>query len=193
VNSAAKEEDDDDKEPARPVRHPRPQARQEDRRHRPGGPETEGIEFSKDGKRLIVTNEADNTVTVHDIASRKLVKTVDDVGAADLEVYRDGGTCTFKVDPHFVSVIDQVLGISAKTVDTGKSPYGVAFDRKGDSRSMAAAGQGTASSRCSMAGPSTRSARVADRRRGCWHFKLHPGTRNCSRSRLPARSPTRCS
>jgi hypothetical protein len=63
--------------------------------------------------------------------SRKLVEAVDDVGAADLEVYRDGGTCTFKVDPHFVSVIDQVLGISAKTVDTGKSPYGVAFDLQG--------------------------------------------------------------
>ncbi len=30
-----------------------------------GGPETEGIEFSKSGKEIIVTNEADNTITVH--------------------------------------------------------------------------------------------------------------------------------
>ena len=28
-----------------------------------GGPETEGLEFSADGKKLIVTNEADNTIT----------------------------------------------------------------------------------------------------------------------------------
>jgi len=41
-----------------------------------GGPETEGIEFSADGKEIIITNEADNTVTVHDIASGELVKTI---------------------------------------------------------------------------------------------------------------------
>ena len=39
------------------------------------GPETEGIEFSKDGKQIIVTNEADNTVTVHDFNSGDLIKT----------------------------------------------------------------------------------------------------------------------
>ena len=41
-----------------------------------GGPETEGIEFSPDGKTILVTNEADNTVTMHSIATGKLLKTV---------------------------------------------------------------------------------------------------------------------
>ena len=41
-----------------------------------GGPETEGIEFSADGNKLVITNEADNTVTVHNIASGELLKTI---------------------------------------------------------------------------------------------------------------------
>ena len=39
------------------------------------GPETEGIEFSKDGKQIIVTNEADNSITIHDYESGDLLKT----------------------------------------------------------------------------------------------------------------------
>ena len=42
-----------------------------------GGLETEGIEFSADGQHILVTNEEADTVTVHHIASGKLVKTID--------------------------------------------------------------------------------------------------------------------
>ncbi len=41
-----------------------------------GKPETEGLEFSKDGKRMIVANESDNSITVHDIQSGKLLRSV---------------------------------------------------------------------------------------------------------------------
>ena len=41
------------------------------------GPETEGIEFSDDGSNILVTNEADNTVTIHDFNSGEIIKTVD--------------------------------------------------------------------------------------------------------------------
>ena len=41
-----------------------------------GGPETEGIEFSLDGKQLVITNEADNTITVHSMKTGKLLKTI---------------------------------------------------------------------------------------------------------------------
>ena len=41
-----------------------------------GKPETEGLEFSKDGKKLIVTNESDNSITVHDVKSGKLLKSI---------------------------------------------------------------------------------------------------------------------
>ncbi|HEY8085132.1 MAG TPA: beta-propeller fold lactonase family protein, partial [Methylophilaceae bacterium] len=42
-----------------------------------GKPETEGLEFSKNGKQLLVTNESDNSISVYDIATGKLLKTVE--------------------------------------------------------------------------------------------------------------------
>jgi YVTN family beta-propeller protein len=41
------------------------------------GTETEGLEFSRDGKYLIVANEAQNTIGVYDAHSGTLVRTVD--------------------------------------------------------------------------------------------------------------------
>ena len=41
-----------------------------------GKPETEGVEFSRDGKKMVVTNESDNSITVHDMKSGKLLKSV---------------------------------------------------------------------------------------------------------------------
>ena len=107
-----------------------------------GGPETEGIEFSKDGKKLIVTNEADNTVTVHDIATRKLLKTIKTAEYGNrprgIKVSPDGKTyiATLEVGNKFM-VMDSKFNV-VKSVDTGKSPYGVAFDRKGERLYVAA-------------------------------------------------------
>ena len=41
-----------------------------------GKPETEGLEFSKDGTKLIIANESDNSLTVHDLNTGKLLKTI---------------------------------------------------------------------------------------------------------------------
>jgi YVTN family beta-propeller protein len=107
-----------------------------------GGPETEGIEFSKDGKKLVVTNEADNTVTVHDIATRKLIKTIKTADYGNrprgIKVSPDGKTyiATLEVGNKFM-VMDSKFNV-VKSVDTGKSPYGVAFDRKGERLYVAA-------------------------------------------------------
>lgn len=107
-----------------------------------GGPETEGIEFSKDGKRLIVTNEADNTVTVHDIASRKLLKTIKTTEYGNrprgIKASPDGKTyvATLEVGNKFM-VMDSQFKV-VKVVETGKAPYGVAFDRKGERLYVAA-------------------------------------------------------
>ena len=72
--AAAKEDADEDKEPARIGIIDLKSGKKI--REITGGPETEGIEFSKDGKQLIVTNEADNTVTVHSMKTGKLLKTI---------------------------------------------------------------------------------------------------------------------
>lgn len=99
------------------------------------GPETEGIEFSKDGKKLIVTNEADNTVTVHDLKTGKLLKTIDTHKYGDrprgIKIAPDGNSyiATLEFGNKFL-VLDGNFN-PVKTVDTGASPYGVSFDKSG--------------------------------------------------------------
>ncbi|HLD08859.1 MAG TPA: hypothetical protein VJB68_02285, partial [Methylophilaceae bacterium] len=41
-----------------------------------GKPETEGLEFSPDGSKLVVTNESDNSITVHDRETGKLLNSI---------------------------------------------------------------------------------------------------------------------
>ncbi|MFW5432407.1 MAG: hypothetical protein ACKE5Q_06445, partial [Methylophilaceae bacterium] len=65
------DDDDDDKTPARIAIVDL--VKGEKIRDIVGGPETEGIEFSADGKEIVITNEADNTITVHNIESGELV------------------------------------------------------------------------------------------------------------------------
>ena len=72
---AKEEEDDDDDEekiPAQIVVVDLAQGKKV--REITGGPETEGIEFSNDGSKMIITNEADNTVTVHNIETGDVYK-----------------------------------------------------------------------------------------------------------------------
>jgi YVTN family beta-propeller protein len=100
-----------------------------------GGPETEGIEFSADGKNLVITNEADNTITVHNIEDGSLVKTISTHEAGDrprgIKVSPDGKTyiATLEFGNKF-AVLDKDFNI-IKTVDTAKTPYGVSFDKDG--------------------------------------------------------------
>lgn len=100
-----------------------------------GGPETEGIEFSKDGKKLIITNEADNTITVHSLKTGKLLKTISTKKYGDrprgIKVSPDGNfyVSTLEYGNKFL-VLDRNFKV-LRTVDTGNSPYGISFDREG--------------------------------------------------------------
>ena len=100
-----------------------------------GGPETEGIEFSADGKNIVITNEADNTVTVHNIESGALVKTINTHEYGDrprgIKVSPDGNTyvATLEYGNKFM-VLDKDFNF-VRTVDTGDTPYGIAFDASG--------------------------------------------------------------
>ena len=69
------DDDDDDRTPAKVAVVDLDQNKKV--REITAGPETEGIEFSEDGSKVIVTNEADNTVTIHDFDSGDILKTVD--------------------------------------------------------------------------------------------------------------------
>ena len=100
-----------------------------------GGPETEGIEFSKDGKQLVITNEADNSITVHSIKSGKLLKTIKTHEFGDrprgIKVSPDGNTyiATLEFSNKFI-VLDKNFNV-LRTVDTGLAPYGVSYDVTG--------------------------------------------------------------
>jgi len=101
-----------------------------------GGPETEGIEFSADGKQLVITNEADNTVTVHSMKTGKLLKTIKTHKYGDrprgIKLSPDGKTylVTLEYGNKFMVLNKQFKVL--RTVDTGATPYGIAYDRKGE-------------------------------------------------------------
>ncbi len=136
-SAAAKEADaaadDDDKEPARIGIIDLKLGKKI--REITGGPETEGIEFSKDGRQLVITNEADNTITVHNIKTGKLIKRIKTHDYGDrprgIKVSPDGKTyvATLEYGNKFL-VMNKNFKV-LRTVDTGATPYGIAYDAMG--------------------------------------------------------------
>jgi YVTN family beta-propeller protein len=152
-----------------------------------GGLETEGIEFSKDGRRLLVTNEADNNVSVHDIATGRLLRKIDlkayGTRPRGIKLAPDGRhyVVTLEFSNVFV-VIDQHDRV-VQSVKTGEAPYGVAFDRAGKRLFVAAA-----RSKTLQVFDANTFAPIKDVATGarCWHFTFTPDERGilvaCGRS-----------
>lgn len=152
-----------------------------------GKPETEGLEFSPNGKKLIVTNESDNSITVHDMKSGKLLKNIPVASFGD----RPRG---IKVAPNgnlYVSTLefsDKLLVLDKnlkplKTIDTGKSPYGVSFDK--DSKRIFVA---ASKDKVLQVFDANTLEKIKDIPTGsrCWHFTFTPDNQNimlaCGRS-----------
>ncbi len=152
-----------------------------------GGRETEGIEFSADGRRLLVTNEADDNVSVHDIATGKLLRKIDlkawGTRPRGIKMSPDGKryVVTLEFSDAFV-VIDESYRV-VQSVKTGEAPYGVAFDRTGKRLFVAAA-----RSKTLQVFDGDTFAPVKDVATGarCWHFSFTPDDRHilvaCGRS-----------
>jgi YVTN family beta-propeller protein len=139
------------------------------------GKETEGLEFSPDGKQLIVANEAQNTIGIYEVETGKLLRDV------DLKTYgrRPRGV---KVSPQGNSYavtmegsgtllsLDQNFNV-VRSVSTAAKPYGVAFDRQGSRIFVAAAAarklQVFSSDSLQLLGE----APIGQR---CWHFTFTP-------------------
>ena len=140
-----------------------------------GGPETEGIEFSKDGKYLVITNEADNTVTVHNIEDGSLVKTISTHELGDrprgIKVSPDGNTylATLEYGNKFM-VLDKDFKI-LRTVDTAETPYGIAFDSKGERIFVAANKAKVLQVFNAKTYEKIKDIPTANR---CWHFSFTP-------------------
>lgn len=152
-----------------------------------GGPETEGIEFTPDGKTILVTNEADNTVTAHSIATGKLLKTVSTEKYGNrprgIKVSPDGTryVVTLEYGDNFL-VLDSKLK-PIKAVATGKTPYGVSFDRDGKRLFVAASKEKKLQVFDGKTFEKIAEMPTGDR---CWHFTFTPDDKQillaCGRS-----------
>jgi YVTN family beta-propeller protein len=152
-----------------------------------GGRETEGIEFAADGQHILVTNEADDNVSVHEIATGKRVKVIDTKPYGQrprgVKLSPDGKTyvVTLEFSNAFI-VLDDRYDV-VKTIKTGDSPYGVAFDRTGGRLFVAAAKSKALQVFDTTSWSLVKSVPVGSR---CWHFTFTPDDRKillaCGRS-----------
>ena len=152
-----------------------------------GKPETEGLEFSKNGRELIVTNESDSSLSIFDNATGRPIRTVSLARYGNrprgIKVSPDGSTylVTMEMSNKLLVLNDKFEVV--KEVGTANAPYGVAFDRSGERAYVAAA-------RDKMlqvydAKTWTKIKDVASGNR-CWHFSFTPDGRQillaCGRS-----------
>jgi len=167
------DDDDDDKVPARIAVVDLKQGKKI--REIVGGPETEGIEFSKDGKKLIITNEADNTITVHNIKTGKLLKTIPTKQYGDrprgIKVSPDGRMYVATLElSNKVLVLDSKFKV-LRTVDTGNSPYGISFDRDGKRLYVASSKEKALQVYDAKTFEKIKDIPTGNR---CWHFSFTP-------------------
>ena len=130
---------------------------------------------AREGKLILVTNEADNTVTAHSIATGKLVKTVSTEKYGNrprgIKVSPDGSryVVTLEYGNSFL-VLDKNLK-PLKAVPTGKTPYGVSFDREGKRLFVAASKDKLLQVFDAQTYEKLAEMPTGDR---CWHFSFTP-------------------
>jgi DNA-binding beta-propeller fold protein YncE len=107
------------------------------------GHETEGIEFSHDGKQLLVANEAQDTIGVFDEATGRHIRDVDlksyGTRPRGLKISPQGTEYAVSMESSgTLLLLDADLKVK-KSVATGAKPYGLTFDRAGKRIFVAAA------------------------------------------------------
>ncbi|MFM0034810.1 YVTN family beta-propeller repeat protein [Paraburkholderia strydomiana] len=139
------------------------------------GHETEGIEFSRDGQTMLVTNEGDDTVSVYHARTGAPVKTV--------KLAAGGRPRGIRLSPdgkHYVVTLEslsKLVVIDAhslevlKTVDTKLGPYGVAFGPDGQRLFVAASRDKTVQVFDGHTYEHVADVPVGQR---CWHFSFTP-------------------
>ena len=169
----AEDDDDDEKIPAQIAVIDLEQGKKV--REITGGPETEGIEFSNDGTKMIITNEADNTVTVHNIETGELLKTISTHEHGDrprgIKASPDGNNyvATLEYGNKFM-VLDKDFNF-VRTVDTGETPYGVAYDAAGSNIYVASNKAKLLEVFDAKTFVKTKEVNTGNR---CWHFSFTP-------------------
>lgn len=139
------------------------------------GHETEGVEFSADGKELLVTNEGDDTVSVYHVGSGAPIRSIKlDHGSRPRGIKRspDGKQYVVTLENTNKFVVLDARSLKAlKTVDTQLGPYGVAFDPSGKRLLVAAARGKTLQVFDAKTYDHVTDVPVGQR---CWHFSFTP-------------------
>lgn len=139
------------------------------------GHETEGVEFSRDGKQMLVTNEGDDTVSVYDARSGKPIATVKvPAGGRPRGIRRSPDGTQYVVTLESLSkiiVLDAGDFHIVKSVDTKLGPYGVAFGPDGKRLFVAAARDQTLQVFDAKTLEPIAQVPVGKR---CWHFSFTP-------------------
>jgi YVTN family beta-propeller protein len=153
----------------------------------PASLETEGMDFSPDGRQLVVANEGDDTVVVYDLASGRVARKIDVAPYGKrprgVKFAPDGSIVlvTLESSDNFL-VLDARYDV-VKAVATGKGPYGVAFEPGATHVWIAAARSEQVQVLDAKTFAQVASVPVGKR---CWHFTFTPdGTKAlvaCGRS-----------
>lgn len=173
AKALAKEREDDDEVPAKIAIVDLKQGKVI--REITGGMETEGIEFSADGKKILITNEADENISVHEIETGKLVKKVSTKEYGNrprgIKMAPNGKyyAATLEYGNKLV-VLDGDFKV-IKAIPTGEVPYGLAFDRKGE-RLFVALSKGKALQIFDTG--SWKPVQNVPTGERCWHFTFTP-------------------
>jgi YVTN family beta-propeller protein len=139
------------------------------------GKETEGLEFTPDGKTLIVANEAQDSLGVYDVATGKLTRTINLASYGKrprgVKVSPQGNSFAVTMEGSGTLLsLDQNLNV-IRSVATAAKPYGVAFDRQGSRIFVNAAAarkmQVYSADSLQLLGETSIGQR-------CWHFTFTP-------------------
>ncbi|MGA7379525.1 MAG: hypothetical protein WBX03_01625 [Terriglobales bacterium] len=139
------------------------------------GQETEGIEFSRDGKLMLVANESQETIGVFEEASGRHLRDVDlksyGIRPRGLRISPQGDKYAVTMESSgTLLTMDPSLKV-IKSVATAAKPYGVAFDRAGKRIFVSAAQAGKL--QVFSADSLQLLAEVPTGKR-CWHFTFTP-------------------
>lgn len=139
------------------------------------GFETEGIEFSGDGKHIIVTNEADENVSIHSIETGEKIKQIDteSYGIRPRGVKRSPDGEQFVVTLEYgnkMLILDKDYNVINEAA-TGEVPYGVTYTRDGSEIVVALARGKAIQVFDAKTLELKREMPVGDR---CWHFSFTP-------------------
>jgi YVTN family beta-propeller protein len=139
------------------------------------GKETEGLEFSPDGKTLIVANEAQDSLGIYDVASGKLQREIK-VGSygkrpRGVKVSPAGNSYAVTMEGSgTLMTLDSNFNV-LHSISTAAKPYGLAFDRQGSRIFVAAA---AAKKLQVYSADSLQLLGEAPIGQRCWHFTFTP-------------------